>query len=120
MTDTAKGAKIHKPKHADKVAVHPDLPETEPAGETTGVGEQEPVEAPLTDAEKAEAASEAPKVEPLAPVIPPTYLVEAGGRAWYRGQQIKFTTGEVFTSETWDEHAIAGFRECGVTITRTH
>jgi hypothetical protein len=56
----------------------------------------------------------------VAPLPPPAkvtrYRVLAGGRAWYRGQQIRFNTGDEFTAETWDPHAIAGFRECGVTI----
>ncbi len=128
-SDPIRGSKVAKPKTAEKVAVGGEKAatvETVPSGEPregdgAGVDDNfdppgdKPKEPP-TSQETAEAQSEVPKIEVLVPVIPPTYVVRAGGRAWYRGQQIKFTTGETFTSETWDENAITGFRECGVTI----
>jgi len=160
--DHAKGAKIPKPKTAEKVPVigdkrddeHEPEPATqrkpedhehdehgalkakvgdlahqhEPEGDEgkKGEGDENPDFDPpkgkdkLTDKERDEAASEVPKPpeQPLAPAVPPTYIVRKGGHAYYRGQQIKFTDGETFTSETWEEHAVEGFRECGVTIER--
>jgi hypothetical protein len=113
-----KGNKIPKPKAATKVeAVRQDVPEA-PEGETTGVGAPLEEDPPLTDAERAEAASEVPK--PDAPKVelrqPPRFRVTAGGYAWFNGQQIKFTTGEEFTTETWEELLVERFRECGVGI----
>jgi hypothetical protein len=111
MTDPIKGVKVPKRQHAEKVDVEPNVPTVVEAAPPP------PEEDPLTDAERAEAAPEVPTVV-VPPVALPTYKVVAGGRAWYRGQQIKFTAGETFTAETWDELAISGFRECGVTIER--
>ena len=85
------------------------------APELPVVASVEPQEPQLTDAERAEAASAVPQMIAEQRELP-RYRVIAGGRAWYRGQQIRFTTGEEFTAETWDEIAITGFRECGVTI----
>lgn len=111
MTDPLKGAKVAKPNKSETVAVGEEAPEA-----TLVEAEAPPAEPELTAKELKEAASELPKVELAPAAIPPTYFVRKGGRAYFRGQQIKFTEGETFTSETWEEHAIAGFRECGVTI----
>lgn len=127
VDDPTRAAKVAKPKAADKVSVATgEAPEPEavpgdddfgpPAAADGAPGDAgKPPE--LTDAERLEASKELPL--PPSPPVPPTYLVRKGGRAWYRGQQIKFRDGEVFTSETWDELAVEGFRECGVTIERT-
>jgi len=125
VDDPTRAAKVAKPKTAEKVSVatgeapEPDapvLPGDDDFGPPVAAGA--PEKAPeLTEAERLEASRELPLPPP--PPVPPTYLVRKGGRAWYRGQQIKFRDGEVFTSETWDELAVDGFRECGVTIERT-
>jgi hypothetical protein len=115
MSDPVKGSKVPKKQHADKVeAVHPDMPE--PALEATPI--EAPVEPALTEAERAEATELVAREQPAPPPprVLPRYRVVAGGRAWYRGQQIRFLTGDEFTAETWDPHAIEGFRACGVTI----
>lgn len=108
--------KVPKKRHDEKVdAIHlEEAPEEAPAAATLPA--EEP---PLTDEERAEAAPLVPQ-----PTTPPQvelreairYRVTAGGRAWCQGQLIRFQTGEEFTSETWEERFIAGFRECGVTI----
>lgn len=116
MSDPLKGAKVGKSHKGEKVPVGPEAPHGEQDESETPKASPPEEEPALTAKERAEAAPELPPVELPEPKIPPTYLVRKGGRAWYRGQQIKFADGEVFTSETWDERAIDGFRECGVTI----
>jgi hypothetical protein len=116
MSDPLKGAKVGKTHKGEKVPAGPETPHAEQDATEDVTAPAAEDESALTAKERAEAAPELPPVELPELKIPPTYLVRKGGRAWYRGQQIKFNDGEVFTSETWDELAIAGFRECGVTI----
>lgn len=114
MSDQTKGHKVPKRQTADKVeAVRPDEPDELEAAPSPPAEEPE-----LTDEERAAAASEAPKPEApkVEPRKPTRFRVTSGGRAWFDGQQIKFTTGEEFTTETWDERLIDRFRECGVGI----
>lgn len=115
--DAVRAAKVSKPKAAEKV------PATEAAAleAAAPAPELEESQPELTEKERGQAEAELAKSVEPAPELrtPPTYLVKVGGRAWYRGQQIKFIAGETFTSETWEENAIAGFRECGVDIIQT-
>ncbi len=111
MTDQAKGQKVPKKQHSEKVEAVLDAAPSEEV-----VPPAPPEEPELTDAEREEAAAHVPKVPTAELKSPARYRVTAGGRAWWQGQCIKFTTGEEFTSETWDELNIARFRECGVTI----
>lgn len=110
MSDPIKGVKVPKKQQADKVATssEPELVTDTPA--------VEPDPEPLTADERAAAEALPPPVVLPPPAAVRRFKVAAGGRAWYRGQQIRFQTGEEFTAETWDDLAIQGFRECGVTI----
>lgn len=115
--DPLKNAKVARPK-GDKVPASPEAAlAAEAAAEEPSPEEKAPEESPpLTDAERA--AAEALVPLPAEPVVLPTYVVRSDGRAWYRGQQIRFRKGDTFTAETWDENALAGFRESGVQIER--
>lgn len=115
--DPVRAAKVAKPKSAERVpATEGAALEAVQAEATTAAPEAVEPELTPEELEQATAQLDAEVITPPAPRTPPTYRVKVGGRAYYRGQQIRFREGETFTSETWDEGALVGFRECGVTI----